>query len=156
YPSVVYSITAILGLTSVALLLPMHDPAPPQAKGERATWKTLAAGVEYLLHADIILATITLDLFAVLLGGATTLLPVYARDILHVGPNGLGWLRAAPSAGALVMALLLTHLPPFRHPGRTMLWAVAGFGVATIVFGLSRSMSLSLTALFLSGALDMI
>jgi MFS family permease len=92
----------------------------------------------------------------VLLGGATTLMPIYAKDILHVGPEGLGWLRAAPSAGALLMALSLTHLPPFRAPGRTILWAVAGFGVATIVFGVSKSLLLSLTALFLLGALDMI
>ncbi len=151
----IYLVTAAFGFASVCLLMQMTDH-PPQSRGEPATWKTLVAGVEYILHADIILATITLDLFAVLLGGATTLLPVYAKDILHVGPEGLGWLRAAPSAGALVMALSLAHLPAFRRPGWIMLWAVAGFGVATIVFGLSRSLSLSLAALFLTGALDMI
>ena len=118
---------------------------------EPATWKTLIAGIAYIRHTHIILATITLDLFAVLLGGATTLMPIYARDILHVGPGGLGWLRAAPSAGALVMALSLAHLRPFRFPGKAMLWAVAGFGVATIVFGFSRSMPLSLAALFWRG-----
>lgn len=154
--SFVYLTTAAFGLVSALLLMRITDAPPSPSKGERADWKTLIAGIEYIRRTSIILATITLDLFAVLLGGATTLLPVYAKDILHVGPGGLGWLRAAPSAGALIMALSLAHLPRFRFPGRTMLWAVAGFGVATIVFGYSRSMPLSLAALFLLGALDMI
>lgn len=100
------------------------------------------------------LAAITLDLFAVLLGGATTLLPVYARDILHVGPFGLGWLQAAASMGAVCMALVLAHRPTFRSAGRTLLSAVAVFGVATIIFGLSRSFALSFAMLFLLGACD--
>ena len=82
------------------------------------TWRTLIAGIVYIRQTKIILATITLDLFAVLLGGATGLLPIYAKDILHVGPVGLGWLRAVPSAGALLMALTLAHLPAIRFPGR--------------------------------------
>jgi MFS family permease len=154
--ALVYLVTAALGFVSVLMLAQITDRAPSPGRAERADWRTLVAGIAYIRHSGIILATITLDLFAVLLGGATTLLPVYARDILHVGPSGLGWLRAAPSAGALVMALALAHLPLFRYPGRTMLWAVAGFGIATIVFGLSRAMPLSLAALFLLGALDMI
>lgn len=152
----VYTTNATLGFLSVLLLLRLSDAPPRPGKGERATWTTLIAGIDYIRHTNIILATITLDLFAVLLGGATTLLPVYAKDILHVGPGGLGWLRAAPSAGALLMALSLAHFPPFRHPGRTMLWAVAWFGVATIAFGLSRAMPVSLLMLFLLGAFDMI
>jgi hypothetical protein len=102
----------------------------------------------------LILATITLDLFAVLLGGATALLPIFARDILEVGPVGLGWLRAAPSLGALLMALALAHRPPLRRAGRTLLWSVAGFGVATVVFGFSRDPVLSFVMLALTGALD--
>jgi hypothetical protein len=93
-------------------------------------------------------------MFAVLFGGAVTLLPVYATDILKVGPEGLGLLRAAPSVGALLVAVLLAHLPPFRHAGRTLLLAVAGFGLATIVFGLSTSFVLSLAMLALLGGLD--
>jgi MFS family permease len=89
-----------------------------------------------------------------LLGGATTLLPVFAKDILHVGPAGLGWLRAAPSIGAICVAFCLAHLPPLKHAGRTLLLAVAGFGLATIVFGFSRSFWLSLSMLFLLGAFD--
>ena len=102
----------------------------------------------------MILAAITLDMFAVLFGGAVTLLPIYATNILMVGPTGLGLLRAAPSIGALIMALLLAHLPPFRHAGRTLLLAVAGFGVATILFGLSTSFWFSMLMLALLGALD--
>ncbi len=101
-----------------------------------------------------LLAAITLDMFAVLLGGAVTLLPVYATDILKVGPEGLGIMRAAPSIGALLMAVSLAHLPPFQHAGRTLLLAVAGFGMATIVFGLSRYFWLSVLMLLTLGALD--
>ena len=118
--------------------------------------QSLVAGIHFLRQSPILLATITLDLFAVLLGGATALLPVYAKDILHVGPVGLGWLRAAPSIGAVGMALLLAHLPPFRKAGKTLLWAVAGFGAATIVFGVSRSFWLSIVMLFLLGGLDQV
>jgi MFS family permease len=96
----------------------------------------------------------TLDLFAVLLGGAVYLLPVFAKDILHVGATGYGWLRAAPSIGAMSMALILAHRPPMRHAGRALLIAVAGFGVATLVFGLSNSFWLSFAMLILTGAFD--
>jgi MFS family permease len=101
-----------------------------------------------------LLAAITLDLFAVLLGGATTLLPIFAKDVLHVGPVGFGWLRAASSAGAVCMALVLAHRPAFAHAGRTLLLAVTGFGVVTIIFGLSRSFALSFVMLLLLGAFD--
>ncbi len=96
----------------------------------------------------------TLDLFAVLLGGATALLPIYAKDILLIGPSGLGWLRAAPSLGALLMALAMAHRPPLGRAGPVLLTAVAGFGVATIVFGLSENALLSFVMLALTGALD--
>jgi predicted MFS family arabinose efflux permease len=88
------------------------------------------------------------------LGGATTLLPIYAKDILQVGPTGLGWLRAAPSIGAVCISLCIAHIPPFKKTGRTLLLAVAGFGMATFIFGISRSFLLSLLMLFLLGGLD--
>ena len=102
----------------------------------------------------MILATITLDLFAVLLGGATTLLPVYAKDILRVGPHGLGLLQAALPVGSLVSALILAHRPPMQKAGRALLWAVTGFGLVTIGFGFSKSFALSLLTLALCGAFD--
>jgi len=95
-------------------------------------------------------------MFAVLLGGATALLPVYAKEIMHADPTWLGWMRAAPGVGALSMSAFLTHRPPLEKAGRSLLWAVAGFGLATVIFGLSRSFSLSLGMLFLMGMLDMI
>ncbi len=126
------------------------------AEENKATpnWQTILAGFAYLSKTKALFAAISLDMFAVLLGGAVALLPVYAKDILHVGPIGLGWLQAAPSLGAITMALVTTHLPPFKQAGRALLWAVAGFGVATIVFGLSRNYWLSLALLFVTGALD--
>lgn len=121
---------------------------------EETSLKTLAAGLHFVWENQIILAAIALDLFAVLLGGAVTLLPIFAKDILQVGPEGLGWLRAAPSIGALLMAVALAHLPPMKQAGKALLWSVAGFGVVTIIFGLSRWFWLSLVMLALSGALD--
>lgn len=121
---------------------------------ERMTLRSLAVGMRFVRDSKIILAAITLDLFAVLLGGATALLPIFAKDILHVGPDGLGWLRAAPSVGALLVALAIAHRPLLTRTGALLLFSVAGFGAATIVFGLSRSFWLSLIMLFLLGALD--
>jgi MFS family permease len=117
-------------------------------------WSNLMAGIRFVWKKEIILATITLDLFAVLFGGATYLLPVYAKDILHVDEFGFGLLRAAPAIGAFAMALLLAHLPPMRRAGRNLLVAVALFGVATIVFGWSRWFWLSMGALVAAGAFD--
>ncbi|MBI5833539.1 MAG: MFS transporter [Armatimonadetes bacterium] len=121
---------------------------------EPVTLSSLSAGIRFVCQQRIILATITLDLFAVLLGGAVALLPVYADKILHVGPMGLGVLRAAPSVGALMMALVLAHRPPMKRAGPALLMSVAGFGLATIVFGLSRNFWLSLAMLWFTGVLD--
>ncbi len=129
-------------------------PMPAAARKEPATLQTLMAGIKFVWHTPMILATISMDLFAVLLGGAVYLLPVYAEKILHVGSFGFGVMRAMPAAGAVVMALTLAHLPPLKRAGLTFLLAVAGFGIATIVFGLSHSFLLSLAMLFLTGALD--
>lgn len=121
---------------------------------EAISLENLVAGFRFVWSSKLILATITLDLFAVLLGGATYLLPVYSEDILRVGPQGLGLLRSAEAVGAVTMAVLLAHLPPMQRAGRNLLWAVAGFGAATAVFGLSTSFGFSLAAMFLIGALD--
>jgi MFS family permease len=114
----------------------------------------LFAGFRFIRRNPLFLAAITLDLFAVLFGGAVALLPIFAKDILDVGPAGLGWLRSAPGAGALTMALVTTRLRPWTHPGRTLLIAVTGFGLATLGFGLSRSFVLSLACLFFTGVFD--
>ena len=118
--------------------------------------ETLLAGVRYVWREKIILGSISLDLFAVLLGGAVALLPVYAEDVLHVGPGGLGVLRSMPAAGAALMAVVLAYRPLQRRSGATMFIAVAIFGVSTIIFGISRSMTISLISLFVVGASDMI
>lgn len=123
-------------------------------RAERPTLESLGEGIAFLRRTPIILAAITLDLFAVLFGGATMLLPIFAKDILQVGPSGLGWLRAAPSIGAVGMAIYLAHRPPLRRAGPTLLAAVAGFGVATVFFGLSRYFWISLLMLLILGALD--
>jgi MFS family permease len=149
----VYVTDALLGLLFAAFV-GMIARQPEARPTEDLTVRSLLAGVRYVWQTKIILATITLDLFAVLLGGATALLPIYARDILKVGPTGLGWMRAAPAIGAFLTAMAIAHLPPPRNIGRTLLWAVAGFGAATIIFGVSRLFWLSLLMLLLTGAFD--
>jgi MFS family permease len=118
------------------------------------TLDSLSAGVRYVWSKKVILSAIILDMFGVLLGGATALMPIYAKDILHVGPRGLGWLMAAPSIGAVSMALAQAHRGPARKAGRTLLFAVAGFGVVTVVFGISKSFWLSMLMLCVLGACD--
>ena len=119
-----------------------------------ATMDSLKEGLRFMQRTKVILAAITLDMFAVLFGGAVALLPIYATDILKVGAQGLGIMRAAPSIGALLMAFLLAHLPPMRNAGKTLFVAVAGFGLATIVFGFSTWFWLSILMLILLGGLD--
>lgn len=143
---------AVLIFTLLIAFIQLSPREVPVATTEGLT--SLLEGVNFVRRTQVILAAISLDLFAVLLGGATTLLPVFAKDILHVGPIGLGWLRAAPSLGAICVAFCLAYLPPFKHAGRTLLLAVAAFGFATVVFGLSRSFWLSLLMLFLLGGFD--
>jgi MFS family permease len=149
----IYSIVAAM-LLVVALMFGLMRPRRSQRSEERMTVVSLLAGLRFVWNTKIILAAITLDMFAVLLGGATALLPVFAEDILHVGASGLGWLRAAPAVGAVLSAIIIAHRPPFKRAGRTLLVVVAGFGLVTIVFGLSRSFALSLLMLGLLGALD--
>jgi MFS family permease len=154
-PSAVY---ATATLTAVGALVSTFRIKPEvQARSrEPMTVKTAFAGLHYIWREKLILGAISLDLFAVLLGGAVALLPVYAREILHTGPWGLGLLRTAPGVGAAVMAVALAHRPLRGRSGPALLWSVAGFGICTIIFGVSRSLTLSLIALFLLGASDMI
>ena len=139
----------------IALLRADYRPRKqPVSEGKSTTLRSLAEGLRFLRQSQVILAAITLDLFAVLLGGATTLMPIFARDILRVGPTGLGLLEAAPSVGALCMTLGLAYTPPFKKAGRALLLAVAVFGLATCIFGVSRIFGLSLLSLALLGAMD--
>ena len=151
----VYILAAVAALLCFALTVAIREQNTTFSK-EPISLKALSAGAKFVWQNQLILAAISLDLFAVLLGGAVALLPIYAKDILQVGPVELGYLRAAPSIGALVMAVSLAHLPPFRKAGPALLWSVIGFGVVTIIFGLSHWLWLSLLMLTFSGALDTI
>lgn len=146
-----FAFVSHLVFVGVLLSLPKK---PAAASGKAQTFNDLLAGWRFVFSTKVFLAAITLDLFAVLFGGAVALLPIYAKDILHVGPVGLGWLRAAPALGALLTALVQTRLPAWKRPGRVLLVTVAGFGVATIGFGLSTSLPLSFAMLFLTGVFD--
>jgi len=150
---VVYAINAVATLACLALiaLVRSRQAVIPRAEMSLAS---LLAGFKFVYQTKIILGTITLDLFAVLLGGATALLPVYAKDILHAGPTGLGILQAALPLGSVVSAFYLAHRPPLQRAGRALIRAVAAFGVATIAFGLSRWFWLSFAMLFICGAVD--
>src|SRR3984885_8727367 len=154
-PSAVYAVAlaTAIGATASSFRIKPEVKARPR---EPLSFKTVFAGLHYIWRKKLILGAISLDLFAVLLGGAVALLPVYAREILHPGPWGLGLLRTAPGVGAALTAIAVAHYPIRRHAGLTMLSCVAAFGVFTIAFGISHSLILSLIALFLTGAADMV
>jgi len=152
--TLIYALNAGAMVLYALLLLPLRGRQEKIAISTTTTIGSLLEGIKFLRSTQVILTAITLDMFAVLLGGATTLLPIFAKDILHVGPTGLGLLRTAPSIGALFVTFGLAYIPPFKKVGRTLLWAVGGFGLATIIFGLSHSFWLSLVMLFLLGGLD--
>jgi hypothetical protein len=143
-------------LCGFIILIGMIRPAPIERKATAFSTSTVLAGLHYVWRTKLLLGSISLDLFAVMLGGAVALLPIFATDILHAGPRGLGLLRAMPSVGALIISLLLVAKPIKRRAGVTMLTCVAIFGAATIVFGLSRNLYLSLAALLVTGASDMV
>ncbi|MEH1808861.1 MFS transporter [Nostoc sp.] len=151
----VYVLAAIAALLCFILTLAIKQQKVIRST-EPISLQALAAGAKFVWQNQLILAAITLDMFAVLLGGAIALLPIFAKDILHVGPVELGYLQAAHSIGALTMAITLAYLPPLRKAGPALLWSVVGFGIVTIIFGLSRSFWLSMLMLILGGALDSI
>jgi MFS family permease len=154
-PAPVYLLSAAACLTAMCLLAAVRIEAVQRPRGI-ARKGVVLDGLRYLWRAKLTLGAISLDMFAVLLGGAVALLPVYARDILKVGATGLGILRGAPGTGAVIMAIVLAHWPLKRRAGAIMLWCVAGFGTFTVVFGLSRNVILSVAALVLVGACDMV
>ncbi len=173
-----YRVGTMLGPVLGGLLLGRHDYTPPALalafllrsgglmaigrlklqvqvrKVVDSSWRSMLEGIQFVRNNKVILATITLDMFAMMVGGATYLLPVFSQDVLHVGGLGLGFLRAAEALGAIVTAMAIAHLPPIRNAGRAMLWAVALFGASTIMFGISQWFWLSMVAMFLIGASD--
>ncbi len=152
--SFVYLLDALCAVAFFLLIFPIRRSKQVRDRSEANTWKSLIAGVRFVFGRKVVLATVTLDLFAVLLGGATALMPIFADRILHCGPVGLGWMRAMPAIGAFATALAVAHLPPMKHAGKTLLWCVTGFGLATILFGLSKTFWLSLGLLCFVGAFD--
>ncbi len=153
--AVVYGVcTSLFALASGFFLAVRYVHVPPPA--EEVTLATVFAGFRFIWHNKPVLGAISLDLFAVLLGGATALLPMFAKDVLHVGPWGLGLLRASPAVGALLMSVVLAGWPVERNVGRRMFEAVAVFGLSTLVFGLSTVFAISFVALMVSGAADMV
>lgn len=160
-----YWTVALLNVAALAMAFRIrHRDRPATAESHANTNETTkAAGIEHLLggithirKTPVILGMCSLDMLMVVFSGAMALLPVYAKDILQVGPSGLGWLAAAPAVGAITTLLLLNHLPPSRRPGLQMLWAIAGYGVCTVIFGLSTNFALSLAALAAMGTLNSI
>ncbi len=149
-------VIALSALTTLKRPIPLADAAPPAAESEISIAESLGVGIGFVRSQPVLLGALTLDLFSVFFGGATALLPVFAADVLHVGPEGLGVLRAAPSVGAVLMSLVLAHRPPIRRSGATLLFNVALFGLAMIGFGLSRHFVLSTVLLAVGGAVDMV
>jgi MFS family permease len=149
----VYAANAVAALVCLVLMTLVRRDHVVAVK-EKLTPKSLVEGFKFVFASPIIFGTITLDMFAVLLGGATALLPVYAKDVLQVGPSGLGLLQAALPMGSLLCVLVLAHRPPMEKAGRSMLWAVTAFGLATIAFGLSKWFWFSFLMLFACGAVD--
>ncbi len=157
YAAIGYS--KVCGLDAVLelvffLCVALVRQVPTRFKRQSVNFQSLWKGLRFVHQNKLILATITMDLFAVILGGAVALLPAYSDEVLHCGSVGMGWLQAGPSIGAFLTSILLAHHPPTKRAGRTLLWAVAGFGLATIVFALSRWFWLSFLMMFSIGALD--
>jgi MFS family permease len=151
-----YALAVTLLVTGVILVAGLRGGGRTERSSEPVSWATLLSGINFVRSRPIVLGSISLDLFAVLFGGATALLPIYAGDVLGVGPVGLGIMHAAPALGAAACAAAASIRPIRRHVGRWMFGGVAAFGVATIVFGLSRSLPLSVAALVVMGAGDMV
>jgi MFS family permease len=154
-PAVVYATVGALYLVSAGMVAVVRDREPARARQD-VTVESLFSGIVFILRRRLVLGALSLDLFAVLLGGATALLPIYARDILGTGPWGLGLLRAAPATGALVISLVLARWPVERGAGPLLFGSVLLFGAGTVVFGLSTDLTLSLIALVVVGASDLL
>jgi MFS family permease len=152
--TIAYSIDVLLTLTGLTLMFFVHNKPLPEVTGEEGVAEKIKAGLRFVFHNKIILSAISLDLFAVLFGGAVALLPIFANEILHVGAAGLGILRAAPSIGALVMAFYIAHNPIIKNTGKILLFCVAGFGISMVLFALSTNFWLSLCILIISGVFD--
>ena len=155
-PAQAYALDTALMAVALLAFWAVRHVAPPRTRAHESVRRSLAEGIAFLRGQPVLLGAMTLDLFSVFFGGATALLPVFAAEILHVGPEGLGVLRAAPAAGAVLVSLWLAHRPPVRRTGPVLLGAIAIFGLAMIGFGLSRSYPLSLALLAVSGAVDMV
>ena len=152
-----YGVASLLHLTGVVCLAQVRREVRPLVQQQHdSVWESLGFGIRFVLHQPVVLGAMALDMFSVLFGGAVALLPIFASEILHVGPQGLGVMQAAPAAGAVTMSLILTHRPPMKRAGRTLFIAVAGFGLSILGFGLSRSFLLSIALLVGSGAFDMV
>jgi MFS family permease len=152
-----YGVGAVMLLLSLLVLASVRHRSPLRDPASREPMKSsLTSGLRFVFGEPVLLGALTLDLFSVLFGGATALLPVFAAEILHTGPEGLGLLRAAPAVGAVITSIALAKRPPFKRTGRALLFAVAGFGLCMIAFAASRDFYLSLTLLALSGAFDMV
>jgi MFS family permease len=151
--TLVYTINAMGQFIFVALLAGITYKNRATSK-QPLTLASFSAGFRFVWKARVVLAAMTLDMFGVLLGGATAMMPIYAKDILHVGARGLGWLMAAPSIGAFSTAMIQAHRGPLRKAGRTLLFAVTGFGLVTVIFGFSTNFWLSMAMLLLLGSCD--
>jgi MFS family permease len=156
HAELVYAVAIVLALTALGCVLAMQSGREPVAADGAIGLDEVLAGVRLIRRTKVLLGAISLDLFAVLFGGAVALLPVFAKDILEVGPVGLGFLRTAPAVGSLISAVLIARYPIRRRAGRTLFGVVAGFGACMIVFGLSRTMWLSMVALALGAGFDMV
>jgi MFS family permease len=155
-PVAVYSSAVAAGLAAATMMSFVRFERTQDRPRETLNWKTVLAGLRYIWRQKIVFGSISLDLFAVLLGGAVALLPVYAREILKTGPWGLGLLRCSPGIGAAAMAMFVAYRPLRKKAGAKMLWCVAGFGIFTVLFGISHSLILSMVALVFVGATDMV
>ncbi len=149
-----YSTVVVLSLTGFIFFTKVTKKPPPEQKTKESIGKSLSEGLKFVFKNQIILSAITLDMFGVFFGGAVAVLPIFADRVLHIGAKGLGFLRAAPAVGEIIMSIVQTHYPFFKNAGRNLLFCVFGFGVSIILFALSKNLYLSLFMLFLSGIFD--
>ena len=154
-PAPVYLVAVALTLIDLVCVTLMR-PRPQERSSEKVSWDSISSGARFVFNNKLLLAPLSLDMLAVLLGGAVALMPIFAKDILKVGATGYGFLLAAPSVGALLTLLFMAHTPPIRRAGKVLLWCVAGYGLTMVVFGASKSFWLSMSMLFLAGGLDSI